>query len=126
MGQCSEAAKRRLFEEKPWVAQKRDRGEVEREGGVSTLTRTRVQRPKRFKVLLFNDDYTSMEFVVGILEEVFGKSPSEATSIMLQIHRGGQGLAGVYILEVAETKVATVHQKAEARGYPLRAGIEEE
>jgi len=102
------------------------RGQIEREGGVAAKTRTRVARPKRYKVLLYNDDYTSMEFVVQILEEVFGKGPSEANALMLQIHRSGHGVGGVYILEVAETKVTAVHRRAEARGYPLRAGVEEE
>jgi ATP-dependent Clp protease adaptor protein ClpS len=67
-----------------------------------------------------------MEFVVSILERIFGKGPSAATQIMLQIHRTGLGVAGVYLLEVAETKVAAVHQAAGERGYPLRAGVEKE
>ncbi len=97
-----------------------------REGGVATRTRRKTARPDRYKVLLFNDDYTPMEFVVAILENIFGKGPSEATQIMLKIHTGGLGVAGVYVLEVAETKVVAVHHEAEARGYPLRAGIEKE
>ena len=75
---------------------------------------------------MLNDDYTPMEFVVNVLEQVFRKSPAEATQLMLTIHRAGLGVAGVYVLEVAETKVATVHQLAEERGYPLRAGVEKE
>jgi len=67
-----------------------------------------------------------MEFVVSVLERIFGKGPSAATQIMLQIHRSGMGVAGVYVLEVAETKVANVHRAAEERGYPLRAGVEKE
>lgn len=67
-----------------------------------------------------------MEFVVSLLERVFGKGPVQATQLMLQIHRSGLGVAGVYVLEVAETKVATVHRMAEQRGYPLRAGAEPE
>jgi ATP-dependent Clp protease adaptor protein ClpS len=97
-----------------------------RDSGVATLTRRKVVRPTRYKVLLFNDDYTPMEFVVTILEQIFGKGPTEATQIMLAVHRGGVGVGGVYVLDVAETKVAAVHQAAEARGYPLRAGVEEE
>ena len=97
-----------------------------REREPATRTRERAARPPRFKVLLFNDDYTPMEFVVGVLEKVFRKSPAEATQLMLQIHRSGLGIAGVYVLEVAETKVATVHRLAEERGYPLRAGVEKE
>jgi ATP-dependent Clp protease adaptor protein ClpS len=100
--------------------------EREREGGTALEERKKVERPQRFKVLLFNDDYTRMEFVVGILEQLFGKGPAEATQVMLQIHRSGQGVAGIYVLEVAETKAATVHRLAEENGYPLRAGIEPE
>jgi ATP-dependent Clp protease adaptor protein ClpS len=97
-----------------------------REGAVVTETRRKVARPARFKVLLYNDDYTPMEFVVDILERLFEKSPSAATRIMLEIHNGGLGVAGVYVLEVAETKVTQVHRAAEERDYPLRAGVEKE
>jgi ATP-dependent Clp protease adaptor protein ClpS len=97
-----------------------------RQGGVATETRRKTRRPDRYKVLLFNDDYTPMEFVVAILENLFGKGPSEATQIMLKIHNSGLGVAGVYVLEVAETKVTAVHREAENRGYPLRAGVEKE
>ena len=101
-------------------------GDPRREGGVATRTRRKVARPPRFKVVLYNDDYTPMEFVVALLEQVFGKSPAAATQLMLQIHKTGLGVAGVYVLEVAETKVALVHRAAEERGYPLRAGVEKE
>jgi ATP-dependent Clp protease adaptor protein ClpS len=97
-----------------------------REGEVATRTRQKLARPPRFKVLLYNDDYTPMQFVVAILEKIFEKGPSAATQIMLQIHNAGLGVAGVYTLEVAETKVAMVHGAAEQRGYPLRAGTEKE
>lgn len=103
-----------------------DRGDPLRESGVATQTRRKVVRPDRFKVLLYNDDYTPMEFVVEILEKTFGKGPSAATQIMLQIHKTGLGVAGVFVLEVAETKVAAVHAEAEKRGFPLRAGVEKE
>lgn len=96
------------------------------ERGVATKTRRKVARPPRFKVLLYNDDFTPMEFVVGLLERIFRKSPAQATELMLQIHRSGLGVAGVYVLEIAETKVTTVHRLAEERGYPLRAGVEKE
>ncbi|MBW2715707.1 MAG: ATP-dependent Clp protease adaptor ClpS, partial [Deltaproteobacteria bacterium] len=98
----------------------------QREGGVATQTRRKIARPERFKVLLYNDDYTPMEFVVKILESIFGKGPSAATQIMLQVHNAGLGVAGVYVLEIAETKLAAVHRVAERQGYPLRAGIEKE
>ena len=86
----------------------------------------KVARPPRFKVLLYNDDYTPMEFVVGVLENVFGKGPSAAPQILLQIHRSGMGVAGVYVVQVAETKVANVHAMADDRGFPLRAAMEKE
>jgi len=101
-------------------------GKTRREGGVATEERTKAKRPERYKVLLYNDDYTPMEFVVALLEQLFKKGPAEATQLMMQIHRGGKGIAGVYVLEVAETKVARVHRMAEERGYPLRAGVESE
>jgi len=93
---------------------------------VLTETRREVRRPPKFKVVLYNDDYTPMEFVVRVLEQIFQKGPAEATELMLQIHRGGYGIAGVYVLEVAETKAVAVHQAAERNGYPLRAGVEQE
>ena len=102
------------------------RRERQREGGTAVEERERVQRPQRFKVILYNDDYTRMEFVVAILEQIFGKSPAEATQLMLQIHKSGQGIAGIFVLEVAETKVAAVHRSAEENGFPLRAGMEPE
>ena len=98
----------------------------ERDRNVATKQRSKSARPPRFKVILYNDNYTPMEFVVQMLEQVFGKSPSAATQIMLQIHRGGMGVAGVYVLEVAETRSATVQRLAEERGYPLRSGVEKE
>lgn len=101
-------------------------GDPQHEGGVATATRKKVARPSRYKVILYNDDYTPMEFVVAILERIFGKGPSEATAIMLAIHKTGLGVAGVFVLEVAETKVVQVHAAAEQRGYPLRAGVEKE
>jgi ATP-dependent Clp protease adaptor protein ClpS len=98
----------------------------ERDRSVATKERSKSARPPRFKVILYNDNYTPMEFVVQVLEKVFGKSPSAATQIMLQIHRSGMGVGGVYVLEVAETKSATVLRMAEERGYPLRSGVEKE
>ena len=102
------------------------RPERERDRGVATRQRRKLKRPPKFKVILYNDDYTPMEFVVAVLEQIFGKGPSEATAIMLAIHKSGLGIAGVFLLEVAETKVVQVHAAAEQRGYPLRAGVEKE
>ena len=98
---------------------------TQRESGVAEKTRVRVARPPRFRVVLYNDDYTPMEFVVWLLESVFGKSPVESNQLMLRIHRSGSGVAGVYVLEVAETKVVAVHPLADERGNPLRAAVEE-
>ena len=91
-----------------------------------SVVESEVVRPERFKVLLHNDDYTTMEFVVDILMKVFRRSEPEATRIMLAVHNEGVGVCGVYTAEVAETKVDTVHRLARAAGYPLRCSMEEE
>ena len=83
------------------------------------------KEPTLFKVVLLNDDYSTMEFVVQILEGVFQKSPAEAYQIMMHVHVNGRGIAGVYPWEVAETKVDTVIGLARNAGYPLRAITEE-
>jgi ATP-dependent Clp protease adaptor protein ClpS len=89
------------------------------------LVEDQLQEPRQFKVLLHNDDYTSMDFVVEVLMNVFGKSETEALSIMLSVHEKGIGLCGIYTAEVAETKVQIVHQMAKARSFPLRCSMEE-
>ena len=101
---------------------------TERQTGDQVLERTRqeTKKPELFKVLLLNDDYTTMEFVVEILENVFNKAPAEAYRIMMAVHTQGQGLCGVYPFEVAETKVATVVELARSHGFPLRATMEPE
>ncbi len=96
----------------------------DREGLVSTKKRIRTQEPPLYKILLHNDDYTSMEFVVSILENIFKKSHAEATKIMLNVHHEGIGVAGVYTREVCETKVAVVHQLAQTNDFPLRCSME--
>ena len=95
-------------------------------GEVLERTRTSTKEPSMWKVVLLNDDYTPMEFVVQLLEGVFDKSPAEAYRIMLQVHVEGRGLCGVYPFEVAETRVATTEELAESAGYPLKAVMEEE
>ena len=96
------------------------------DGEVLERTRQETKKPELFKVLLLNDDYTTMDFVVEVLESVFNKAPAEAYRIMMAVHTQGQGLCGVYPFEVAETKVATVLELARGSGFPLRAAMEPE
>jgi len=93
--------------------------------GVSEDVRQKKATPRRYKVLIHNDDYTTMEFVVHILESVFNKSSAEANRIMLNVHIKGHGLCGIYPFEVAETKVKKVHLLAERESYPLKCSMEE-
>ena len=85
-----------------------------------------LKYPKKYKVLILNDDYTSMEFVIDVLMTIFHKSYQEAEAIMLEVHKQEKGVCGVYTYEIAETKVMQVHKKARDRGFPLRAEMEEE
>ncbi|MBU4110603.1 ATP-dependent Clp protease adaptor ClpS [bacterium] len=85
-----------------------------------------IKYPKKYKVYLLNDDYTSMDFVIDILISIFHKSHEEAEKIMLDIHKKERGLCGVYTYEVAETKVMQVTRKAKDSGFPLKATMEEE
>ncbi|MEA2074001.1 MAG: ATP-dependent Clp protease adapter ClpS [Campylobacterota bacterium] len=87
---------------------------------------TILKYPKKYKVFLLNDDYTSMEFVVEILMNVFHRSSEEAEKIMLEIHKKDRGLCGVYTHEIAETKVMQVTKNAKDSGFPLKATMEEE
>jgi ATP-dependent Clp protease adaptor protein ClpS len=95
------------------------------DGEVLEKTRPRTKKPSLFVVILHNDDYTTMEFVIEVLEAIFLKSPAEAFRIMLQVHTRGQGVCGAFPFEVAETKVVLVHERAREQGYPLRASMEE-
>src|SRR4051812_13015194 len=101
---------------------------TERQTGGENLERTREEnkKPELFKVLLLNEDYTTMGFVGEGLETGFNKAPAEAYRIMMAVHTQGQGLCGVYPFEVAETKVATVVELARGQGFPLRATMEPE
>ena len=95
----------------------------EGESGVQTIHQ--VQTPKMYVVLLLNDDYTPMDFVVLVLRRFFGKSDEEAHKIMLDVHKKGSGTAGVYTLEVAEMKVMQVNQFAQLNQHPLKGSLEE-
>ncbi len=96
------------------------------EADVLTERKQKLQKPPLYKVLLHNDDFTTMDFVVFILVQVFHKSEEEAIQIMLAVHHQGVGIAGVYTHEVAETKVNQVHNLAKAHEYPLLCSLEEE
>lgn len=101
-----------------------------RQDDVGVVTRTKrkekLARPTRWKVLLHNDDYTTMEFVVWVLQEVFHHDEASAMQIMLHVHRTGVGVAGVYTRQIAESRVAQVEGLARRYEFPLRCSIEEE
>jgi len=103
-------------------------GETDRRTGEAVLERTKqeTKRPQLFKVLLLNDDYTTMDFVVEVLETIFNKQPAEAFRIMMMVHTQGKGLCGVYPHEIAETKVEAVISRARDSGFPLKAAMEPE
>jgi ATP-dependent Clp protease adaptor protein ClpS len=94
--------------------------------GLATKTRPKTKKPSLYKVLLLNDDYTPMEFVVHVLEEFFSKGREEATRIMLHVHHKGVGICGVYPYEVAETKVTQVMDFSRQNGHPLQCTMEKE
>lgn len=100
--------------------------ETRRERGAATRERTTAQTPRRYRVLLHNDDYTSMEFVVAVLINSFAKTRAQAMTVMLQVHHKGVGVAGVYSRDEAETKADTVMKQARAEGMPLLLSTEPE
>ncbi len=100
----------------------RDNGQT----GVITKTAPKTKKPSMYKVLLLNDDYTPMEFVVHVIERFFGRSREEATRIMLHVHQKGVGICGVYTFEVAETKVTQVMDFARKHQHPLQCTMEKE
>ena len=91
---------------------------------ILTKDKKDLQEPPLYKVLLHNDDYTTMEFVVMVLETIFSKDTSEATTIMLNIHHHGMGVAGVFSREIGESKVSEVHQTARKNQFPLKCSLE--
>lgn len=94
--------------------------------GATTKTRPKTKKPSLYKVILLNDDYTPMEFVVGVLVQIFNKSVEEATTIMLHVHHKGVGVCGVYTYEIAETKVTQVMELARREQHPLQCTMEKE
>lgn len=94
--------------------------------GVATKTRPKAKKPAMYKVVMLNDDYTPMEFVVLVLKEFFRKTQDEATSIMLHVHQKGVGVCGVYTYEIAETKAAQVMALARKNQHPLQLQLEKE
>lgn len=93
---------------------------------VKEEAKSKVKKPKMYKVLLLNDDYTSMDFVVEVIVKIFHKPVPEATRIMMDVHHKGKGMVGIYPYDIAVTKITQVEQSARERGFPLKADIEEE
>ena len=98
---------------------------IRTEGGVEEAIERKTKKPPLFKVLLLNDDYTTMDFVIEILMDVFHKSRTAATQVMLHVHRKGMGVCGVYTREIAETKVARVNDYSRSHHHPLLCAMEE-
>jgi ATP-dependent Clp protease adaptor protein ClpS len=103
-----------------------DKTGTRREGGVATKEKPKTKRPKRYKVLLHNDDYTPMEFVVAILQQLFRLNEVDATRVMLHVHHHGVGIAGVFTHEIAETKVQQTLAAARRHEFPLQCSMEAE
>lgn len=103
-----------------------DDGQVDDDSGLMLEARPKTKKPAMYKVLLLNDDYTPMEFVVHVVEKFFSKNRAEATDVMMHVHRRGVGLCGVFTYEIAETKVAQVMDFARANEQPLQCTMEKE
>jgi ATP-dependent Clp protease adaptor protein ClpS len=104
------------------------KGEDDASGGTGTvtLTRTKTKKPSMYKVLLLNDDYTPMEFVIYVLQRFFSRSAEDATKVMLHVHQNGVGICGVFTYEVAETKVTQVMDLALQHDHPLQCTMEKD
>ncbi len=100
--------------------------DIDSGGDVMTESESKLEKPKLYKVLLHNDDFTTMEFVVFVLQYVFNRSDAEAFTIMLKVHNEGAGIAGIYPFEIANMKSQKAINLARAREYPLLCTIEEE
>ncbi|UCH80387.1 MAG: ATP-dependent Clp protease adapter ClpS [Nitrospiraceae bacterium] len=103
-----------------------DKFELNIDEAIEIRERQKVNVPSLYKVFLLNDDYTTMDFVTRILEEIFHKNPVEATQIMLHVHKNGKGLAGIFTREIAETKIASVEDLSNQHGFPLKCTMEKE
>jgi ATP-dependent Clp protease adaptor protein ClpS len=108
------------------MSNKDDKRDDDGDIGIAVKTRSKTKKPSMYKVLLLNDDYTPMEFVVHVLERFFSKNQEEATQIMLHVHTKGVGLCGVYTYEVAETKASQVMDLARQHQHPLQCSIEKD
>ena len=108
------------------MSQKDKRGKDGSSTDVIVKTKPKTKTPSMYKVLMLNDDYTPMEFVVHVLEQIFGKNRADATKIMLHVHQRGVGICGVFTYEVAETKVTQVIDYARRHQHPLQCTLEKE
>lgn len=109
------------------MSERRDKpSDPDRQTGVATRTRPKTKKPSMYRVIMLNDDFTPMEFVVEVLMRIFNKSPEEATQIMLHVHQNGVGVCGVFTFEIAETKVAQVMDLARRAQHPLQCTMEKE
>ena len=108
------------------MAKQGSKHKPEHQSELAVIERRQTKQPRRYHVVLHNDDYTTMEFVVHVLVKFFHKDETEATRIMLNVHIAGVGLCGVYTYEIAETKVDTVHTLANEHGFPLKCTMERE
>jgi ATP-dependent Clp protease adaptor protein ClpS len=125
-GRREPARRRIVFCGEVSMTKRWEHGSPDHEEATVTEERPRTQTPRRYRVLLHNDDFTSMEFVVAVLVRYFSKNEAEASHIMFQVHLTGIGVAGVYTRDQAETKVAQVTAAAEAEGFPLLVTMEPE
>jgi ATP-dependent Clp protease adaptor protein ClpS len=99
---------------------------IKSDENVAEKERLETEEPSLYRVILLNDDYTTMDFVIYVLETVFHKLPAEATQIMLNVHKKGAGICGLYTREIAETKIAMVHEMAAENQFPLKCTMEKE
>ena len=98
----------------------------DKDSDVAVKQRQEVKTPRRYRVLLHNDNYTTMDFVVFVLEEIYRKPHDEALRVMLNVHKNGTGVAGTYVKGIAETKIARTHKEARENGFPLKCSLEPE